>query len=280
MSSALDMLKRFREAEPSSRAERESARAAGEVQEMWWNRDNRSTTVGQQPPAASLDYSRNIPASSAARHSLDIDESIGTNFGMRSSRPPPGSANPYAQLTSIDDLITREIQNLEREVINDPTRSVGGVDVNIRQSSDGFEGLGMGTGISLSDSRDFMRRSQGQMQNRAGTDPLADLRLSGDYFKSSVDTLGSTGFKALLYPEMKLDGMAEEKNADIELASGVDEGATADDVLARAKSMLAELNKENSENTSFDGRGLSNLNAIAANLEADMKGLMVMPGYL
>ena len=260
MSSAADMLKRFREAEPTSRAERESARAAGDVQEMWW-KGNRSSAVDSQ------EYSRGM-APLVARNSHDFEEDVDT----MGSRPPARSTNPYAQLTSIDDLITREIQNLEREIVNDPVRTIGGIDVNIRQSSEGpVMGLGSGVGMSLTDSKEFLRHSYSQ--GKSGADPLADLRLSGDYFKSSVDTLGSTGFRALLYPDMKLDGGTVEVEDEKSLAAFAD-GATANDVLAKAKSMLAELNREDPE-IGFDGVPMSSLHSIAANLEADMRGLLV-----
>jgi hypothetical protein len=102
------------------------------------------------------------------------------------------SAVPYS--ATIDDLIAREIQELEREINSDPRRSLGGsIDVNIRSSLDGYAYADRQTGPSGAGGPAYKHR-----------DPLQDMRLSGDFFRGSTDTLGSTGFKALLYPEMKL----------------------------------------------------------------------------
>lgn len=71
---------------------------------------------------------------------------------------------------------------------------------------------------------------------------ISPLRLSGDVLRSSVETLGSTGFKGLLVPHLKLDGKKEEKPAVVE------EPVKSDAELAEMNRQLEELLKSMNAN--------------------------------
>ena len=288
-----DRIKRFREAPPTSRAEREANRE--NMEQPWWIDDvNAAKNPGkyggenkryQITSSGSSGDERNLGFTGTGELNLSASlDDFDTN--PRRSRPPQANKqtlsagdNPFTQLTSIDDMIAQEIQNLEREINNDPRRSIaGGVEVDIRSSRDNAAASSGDGGGGFRESKDFMRKSSGW-----GTrgDPLADLRLSGDYFKSSVDTLGSTGFKALLYPEMKLDGKDVTRNDDAQKDGfgynvSVPDGGTIVDIHASMQEMLKAIAKEGVDGAGAGGNlhAVSSISEITTNLNSDMHSIL------
>ena len=290
-----DKIKRFREAPPTSRAEREANR--DNMEQPWWIDD---VNAAKNPSRYGGENKRyQIPSSGGGSKDernlgftgtgeLNLSASLDDfDSNPRRSRPPQANKqtlsagdNPFTQLTSIDDMIAQEIQNLEREINNDPRRSIGGIEIDIRSSYDNTAVVPMGLKGGLRDSKEFMRKSSGGGGGTRG-DPLADLRLSGDYYKSSIDTLGSTGFKALLYPEMKLDGKDINVNSnivggDINYDVNVLEGGTVVDIHASMQELLKAIAKEGDEGggTSGNRNAVNSISEITANLNSEMSCIL------
>lgn len=182
---AASMIRRFREAKPASRAERETTR--DEVHQMWWVDGGGKQVEGNKRFELSSSSEIEIPRSSQPAPGR---QSAGYEDVLAEIRQSEKLSRPATHNSTIDDMIAREIQELEREINSDPRRSLAGsIDVNIRSSYDEYE---------YGERRPTAERGQGPR------DPLQDMRFSGDFLRGSTDTLGSTGFKALLYPEMKL----------------------------------------------------------------------------
>jgi hypothetical protein len=92
--------------------------------------------------------------------------------------------NPF----SIDDMIAKEIYELEKELNKgNKINLTNSIDVSIQKSIDSSQTFENNPLFGYSNPRHSK-----------------DYRSSADYFKTSSDTLGSTGLKGLLYPDLKL----------------------------------------------------------------------------
>lgn len=126
------------------------------------------------------------------------------------------SNDDYTASIDLDDLISKEISLLAKEMQRDDDN----VEVKFAGSSSKSDNIGSSYDKLRSNNppRFFNTSREGLNTIRESDDEYADyfssrkapnvrtsIRLD-DILNSSVDTLGSTGFKALLLPELKLDG--------------------------------------------------------------------------
>jgi hypothetical protein len=102
---------------------------------------------------------------------------------------------------AVDDLIEKEIRQLEENLREQNRRTNNRLDLGSFQPT---RSLDMRN--SLGDTRD-----SGTYRFDRSLRDNSPMRMSGDILKSSIETLGSTGFRGLLVPKLKLDGRKEEE---------------------------------------------------------------------
>ena len=101
---------------------------------------------------------------------------------------------------------------------------------------------------------------------RANRYDASDVRLSESFMRSSVETLGSSGFRTLLAPELKLDGKEDGvKKSD---AGELDAMKSKLDGLMKSLGEAAGVNINN--------EGGHNILEVAMRLQADMKVFPVL----
>ena len=247
MASASDMIKRFREGRPTSRAERDKERNDGKVNEMWWlpkdNNNSNSNGLGSKiDNNYEPHYEHRYPGrdnTSSYRDNNDIRASIASDDDRpqtRGDRRPMGGAmrSRNDHLRSLD--LGSSWGSLGEDFMTSTGRDMVDRDVG--------RGIRVGTKGDSDKSRWFEKRP-GQMQEpnyvdnsnefqpmwrmRGRDGPGDSLRLdkykpAGDEFgrQSMEDMLrssGSTGLKGLLMKELKLDtrnkeGSKDKKNDD------------------------------------------------------------------
>ena len=118
----------------------------------------------------------------------------------------------------VDAMIENEIRELERKAKAD-IRSTAGLD-NSTELSSGY-GPPRGGGVTLRDSlRSSFGGIGGSLRNSIeGLDNAQHTRRGGGV-STSMDTLGSTGIRALLMPEFRLDGKKEAPGNDLDVFLG------------------------------------------------------------
>ena len=133
---AASMIKRFRESKPTSRSERETAReTGGDLHQMWWVEDDGSSSGMPMPQTKGGRYdmsasggvdefenprlSRPAPNRQTTTHSDVLSELRQPDRENRIST----NSNPFQHHSTIDEMIAREIQELEREINSDPKRT-------------------------------------------------------------------------------------------------------------------------------------------------------------
>jgi len=247
MASASDMIKRFREGRPTSRAERDKERNDGKVNEMWWlpkdnNNSNNNGLGSKNDNNYEPHYEHRYPGrdnTSSYRDNNDIRASIASDDDRpqtRGDRRPMGGAmrSRNDHLRSLD--LGSSWGSLGEDFMTSTGRDMVDRDVG--------RGIRVGTKGDSDKSRWFEKRP-GQMQEpnyvdnsnefqpmwrmRGRDGPGDSLRLdkykpAGDEFgrQSMEDMLrssGSTGLKGLLMKELKLDtrtkeGPKDKKNND------------------------------------------------------------------
>lgn len=207
--SAAAMIRRFREGKPSSREEREKKKQTTGVDKLWYENDGeRPRSLAVEP---SMPPARPNSALRSIRQPVDyMTESTNSLF----------KGSKLGDTFGVDDLIEKEIRQLEQQVMEQDRRTNARLDLgsfNPARSLDIRSSMG-----SLRDSSDGYRLTGRNLRSS-----VSPMRLSGDLLRSSVETLGTTGFRGLLLPHLKLDGHKEEEAPK--------EEKTADE--------MAELNK-------------------------------------
>lgn len=180
---AAAMIRRFREAKPSSRAERDSAKVSGRVREMWWVDRNDGSNIDRRisSPHQSLDKQG---------VSMEIERPRPSPMKPTTSRLPPRAS---ATMKSIDDLIMKDVMNLDDSFDWDNRR---------RNLFD--EGPANSTDSLLKHRNAPMYRYA-----RATEDKPTFQKTGTDLLNESLDTLGSLGFHGLNVLDLKLDGAKE-----------------------------------------------------------------------
>jgi hypothetical protein len=174
---AAAMIRRFREAQPSSRTEREAAKLSGRVREMWW--------VDDENPALSRSGT-----SLNRRQTEDYEQPRPSpQKPMRQSIPKP-PARPVTVHDSIDDLILGDIRELNNESEWQKRRR------------------------DLFDSHDSDLDVIGDRSYRYRGD-RNDNKSVAKELQNSLETLGSIGFRGLSAPDLKLDGQKDVKPAPV-----------------------------------------------------------------
>lgn len=220
-SSIADMIRRFREAKPTSRNERQDMKKNGNLSQMWWEKsgeassssileddmDPRALAIGPQvkstkPPSSEIFDYHNKPDDYVTRRR---NNSKNTNTLLNSS-----VRSSLDQSFNLDTLIEKEIKSL-----------ANGLKMRTNEISNRFSlesyGPDYGNRNPLNTSLD-RSPNRHRIGNRSSRDLMSsnnfnDTRVS--FLNQSVETLGSTGFKGLLVPELKLDGKNNQpKNGD------------------------------------------------------------------
>ena len=193
--SAAAMIRRFREGKPTSRVEREKQKQEAGVSKLWYEQDaevpRRSLTVEPvlQPPRPN----------SALRNIRQSDDFMSDKGIYRNSK--------LGDSIAVDDLIEKEIRQLEREM-HDLDRSTNAkLDLGSfhHSPSRSFDMHG-----SFDNTRNSTNYRFGGLRSSSRGGDMSPLRMSGDILRSSVETLGTTGFRGLLTANLKLDGKKDE----------------------------------------------------------------------
>ncbi len=259
---AADMIRRFREEDPTSRDVRQKKRDTGEIKQMWWVDENETENVRRSRPEPQ--QRRDDPP----RDSYNGGRGGGNGNGRRLLGD---SMDSMGRSVDVDDLIAKEIRQLEVEQTHGG-RNFGATtgSFDMRRSDDN---VGIGNKLDAPTYR------------YGGTrDPLADLRSSGDFFRSSQDTLGSTGIKALLMPDFRLDGkndadfqQTSDENGDEAPGMSRQPSATDMQIKSNLEDILKELDEAKAAREA-SGYGIatnsSSISAITAQLASDMQGLL------
>jgi hypothetical protein len=279
---AAKMIARFRESEPTSRGDRAAAKEAGTIKEMWWVDEN------EAPP-------RRAPRGNTPTLKSELSSTLGTTDSHHLARSMDMDSTMDK---SVDQFIAAEIAELEKEVSKD--RAFAKNTGAFNSTAGSFDMRRSGDGMSMNRTDKLESQGGATSYRYAGggggtRDPLADLRSSGDFFRSSMETLGSTGIKGLLMPELRLDGDAEGDREDEEDefglggdCSGGDDGRVqyrgpidrSRDPKSKLEDILKELEDAKLTRTEtqgdHNGPGCtpSDIGMIASHLETAMHGLL------
>jgi hypothetical protein len=205
------MIRRFRDAKPTSRTERDSAKTSGRIREMWWVDEDANADKGGGDSrgggggsgsggsgSGSGGYGHRQPAyPGPGRSSYDINNNASMDRTEQprpsphrpSEKPPLRTTNPAAN--SIDDIIMKDVLGLNESMDWDNRRkTLFGEDSD--RSIDG------------------PRKSAAPTSYRyehGGREDYSKFRKSGEaLLNESLDTIGSLGFHGLSVPNLKLDG--------------------------------------------------------------------------
>jgi hypothetical protein len=214
--SAQQMVRRFRESEPMPRSERPKM-AEGE---LWYiDRTNKPTDNNTQ--LRTTDESEVQPRSGSAPVATAKPTKKAHSEVLARLRQPTDYMSMTARARfsedrgpglDVDELIANEIRGLEREMKIQTRVSVDTFDPRGSAQYSDFEPVyrynpgGGGFGVS---------RGPAGGGGGGGQSARDAMRMSGgsDYLRSSVETLGSTGFRGLLDPALRLDSVWEVRAA-------------------------------------------------------------------
>jgi len=249
-SSAASMIRRFREGKPTSKQDRESARGnennnnnRSADKEMWWVEKENQSTDEYQPRTAPRALKQ-----TTSRKQNEILEQLRRPADNNNSSANRRSSMDRSD--NVDDMMESEIRGLEKEMREERRRG-GGHSEERRNPSDqrdqrgsgrisfedrrrpsdhrgsgrfdrgSFENFDPKESLKLSDYEPTYRYSGdgrgyvkgGEDQGRRREQDRDSGRLSGgsDYLRSSVETLGNSGYRGLLDQSLKL-GFEESKN--------------------------------------------------------------------
>ena len=218
--SAAELIRRFREAKPTSRLERISNRNVGNIGELWWKNEGEDTN-GSGSLSSNLFESGN--------------KSLVSNMGV---------GEIPVQFKSIEDMIANDIRQLEMTV-NTQSRS------------------------SLPRRH---QQSKVPATSLAGFYSTAAARDSRLYVNSSYESIGHTGYRGLLDPEMKLDGIA---NANDKVGGTIpgDVNKINEDLEALLKSLGIESNKNEFDYNFPDlAANIASISQVSEKLLSDLSG--------
>lgn len=228
---AASLIRRFKEGKPTSREERERLRSQNGQDRMWWESEGRShslSTSRQQPTARSRENQRN------PEEDNDVEEPRPGRLRppmVQPSRRLEGqlgesgelfrTSQPLGNSMDVDYLIEKEIRNLEKDIKKKERETMQRLNMGSFAPVQGLDrsfenGLTVGGGRGSSPPVRYRPTSNmygGSMDGGFGEDARQRARLSksGDLFRASLDTLGSTGILGLLQPDLKLDGRGPSK---------------------------------------------------------------------
>jgi hypothetical protein len=174
---AAKMIARF-QGPPTSRAERAAKRESGEISEAWYVDQS-----FEQPSTGFKGFQSSQQSHSEQPRSI-LNSSIDKMIPRQSLDSSLGLG------TSLDALIAADIAEIEK----------GLPDINSQNINMNTKGGMSGSYDFKASSRDYNAAKTDRLESSAyrygGTrEPLGDMRGSGDFFRASVETLGSTGIK-------------------------------------------------------------------------------------
>ena len=218
-SSIADMIKRFREAKPTSRGEREEMKKNGNLSQLWWEREMpdenqdipRNLAVGPQAKSMKPQRSSEIlqPYNKPDDYITRNNPSDLLRGSIRSS---------LDQSFNLENLIEKEIKSLANEM------KTKAKDISNRFSLESYN-------------PDYTNRNQ---QFSSETSPtryrignksteFQDPKIS--FLNQPIETLGSTGIKGLLVPDLKLDGKSTQQQTTDDKNSMKDLNVNLDELL-------------------------------------------------
>lgn len=233
--SAADLVRRFKEGKPTSREEREQQRQSTGNDRMWWESEGgkMGKESSDRPPRSVTPPS----VRSAPRYGNPEPETmeeprrqfLKSPMVQSSKRDLSASSELFRNSMNmgnsmdVDYLIEKEIRNLEKDIKKKESETMRRLNMGSftpqRGLNQSFEnGLNVGTSFPSPARYRPTLREQGGL--RGTSDPRQEemFSRSADMFRSSADTLGSTGILGLLRADLKLDGrkdlVEEEKNKD------------------------------------------------------------------
>lgn len=242
--SAAELIQRFKQGKPTSREERQQQRQSVGKSRMWWEEDGGSDSARK---SADLPGRSTTPLS--ARGGVRRDVELETIEEPRRPYLKPPMVQPSRRSVTesqelfrtdtnmgnsmdVDYLIEKEIRNLEKDIQRKERDTMKRLNMGSFTPHQGLNrsmenGLTVGTSFPSSNSRYRPTlRDQGGLLG-IGEGRPEDLLGRSDVFRSSGDTLGSTGMLGLLRSELKLDGKKdtkEEKDDDAD-TDGKDGGS-------------------------------------------------------
>jgi hypothetical protein len=213
------MIRRFREGKPMPREERERQIVEGGVNEPWWidnSRNNSRNSANGGLGTDEYEQPRAAPKATSGKEAKKLHSEILDRLRQPTDYMSLTANKRFAaerdRSLDVDEMIENEIRGLEREMKIHSRNPEG------RISLDSFDPR---ASIPLSDYEPVFRYNPSRGGGGGGgaafsrADPRRDsMRLSGasDYLRSSVETLGSTGFRALLDPSLRLGGRDEKSD--------------------------------------------------------------------
>ncbi len=274
---AAEMIRRFREAEPTSRAERANKKESGEIQEAWWIEQENNSGLRN-----STDSSINLNRTTESTIRKDLQEMVGRR-SMDSTATGGGGLN-----NSLDALIAADIAELEKGIPNNMKGLHAGTtstfDINLQsQSHDNFNynnnfsnNLNTSASMGIGSIGDRLEQPTYRYDGAGTREPLADMRTSGDFFRASVETLGSTGIRGLLMPDLALASNDHDDDQNKENENNYNSNnylppapkSNLEDIVKELEAAGVALNGDKRNNTP------SSIDAISNQLESELQALL------